>query len=707
MLNELSELAESLARIGIALPPNAPQVKRPARADAFWVRLDGRGEIGNVGHLSADRMAELWTIREGKQNSFPVIRFKEPARPTAASDPLREKLGRVEAADHRTRCALLAECLSSREPPALPGVERLWQRLKKKTNQLAGGVDPTDAQLGAWKALLERFSIAPASGVQFLEAVASSALDACSRGQLDCIGLLETLIVGKLERGQKGAGAGVPIFLDVEDFAEFQWPVAHPRMGEAVAAAMRRSAPASRWQGACALTGHVTSLETDLFPAPNLPVLGETYLLSMNQDARCQTRYGLTGTRVLPVSKDRANEVEQALKWVTHEDREGKTWRRVPGGRGASDLLLAYLPQRPEIDARLASLFSWSLTELERDPVAPATFEAACESVLRSLDAQKVTGASKVQLLVLGKVDPGRAQLVLSRELTVSRLTKAAEEWANVGCANLPRIVIDLSQARTAPRAMRPPVLFPDAPVRVLSRQWQRNASSLQKGPTCNLQEAFDLFLPPPEGCKRTALRLLRLALQRGTSLIAGVGGARALRGKRAFRSASARPEESCAELVTLLAVLLYRLHRTKEVYMSDGAYRLGELLALADSLHAEYCRVRRKGSYPPQLLGNALLPAAASNPVRAVARLSERLRVYQAWARTTQGDEIGLAKWLLGRLGEASRALHASGLSERLGDTGKAELLLGYLARPERVSTSGPAEATSTNDPNGDTDHV
>ena len=48
---------------------------------------------------------------------------------------------------------------------------------------------------------------------------------------------------------------------------------------------------------------------------------------------------------------------------------------------------------------------------------------------------------------------------------------------------------------------------------------------------------------------------------------------------------------------------------------MSDTAFLLGRLLALADTLHKEYCRRFRKGDVPLQLLGNALIPVAAANP--------------------------------------------------------------------------------------------
>jgi hypothetical protein len=286
----------------------------------------------------------------------------------------------------------------------------------------------------------------------------------------------------------------------------------------------------------------------------------------------------------------------------------------------------------------------------------------------------------------LRKVDLGRAQVLLTRELSVDRLSAASENWIAHCCRNHPPIGMSLP-TRKGEKAVwaQPPTLFPDEPVRLLCRQWQQRGTEWQQAPSCTLQDALDLFLPPATGGRSTAAAVLRLALQRGAPLLGGLRQeeVRVESQHRRLRGRERRSEG--LKLVSLFGILLYRLDRLKEVYMHDAAYKLGELLALADTLHSEYCRIRRKGSYPPQLVGNALLPAAAGNPSRTLARLADRLRIYQAWARTAQGD-VALAKWTLGRCGEVSRTLHETGFPDHLDDTGKAELLLGYLARPEKT---------------------
>ena len=123
---------------------------------------------------------------------------------------------------------------------------------------------------------------------------------------------------------------------------------------------------------------------------------------------------------------------------------------------------------------------------------------------------------------------------------------------------------------------------------------------------------------------------------------------------------------------------------------MKNSGYYIGRLLSLADLLHEQYCiHVRNGGDItnglPPQLLGNSLMRGAMDNPVQALARLQERLTVYSAWARKEQGERSKLAKWAMGEMGRVSETLSELELPTRTNDMMKAEILLGYLAKPEK----------------------
>ncbi len=118
---------------------------------------------------------------------------------------------------------------------------------------------------------------------------------------------------------------------------------------------------------------------------------------------------------------------------------------------------------------------------------------------------------------------------------------------------------------------------------------------------------------------------------------------------------------------------------------MTSPAFLVGMLLNLADRLHLEYCNGVRKGSVPPQLVGNALMATALETPEKALAMLSQRVLPYQAWARTVKvGDRIGLIKTFLKQLSDVSKQLEEASLPQRSGDADKAQMLLGYLSRIE-----------------------
>jgi hypothetical protein len=75
-------------------------------------------------------------------------------------------------------------------------------------------------------------------------------------------------------------------------------------------------------------------------------------------------------------------------------------------------------------------------------------------------------------------------------------------------------------------------------------------------------------------------------------------------------------------------------------------------------------------------------MPTAVADPSKGLARVRERIRVYQAWARGKNGTP--LARWSLGEMGGIANELTGKLPRRRLNDPEQAELLLGYLAKSE-----------------------
>jgi hypothetical protein len=172
---------------------------------------------------------------------------------------------------------------------------------------------------------------------------------------------------------------------------------------------------------------------------------------------------------------------------------------------------------------------------------------------------------------------------------------------------------------------------------------------------------------------------------------------------------------------IAWIGTLLHILERPKEIYMSDTAFRLGQLLSAADAVHIGYCADLRSGDVPPTLLGNAVFAIAGRDPVRALDVLQGRWKPYGAWAR--RGDQVTkkateklkknkddqLAWDMLRGLSQARLAgpLCAE-LQTALGETPvdnrfRAELLLGYVAGLERSPKPSDEGTTASSDNGGE----
>jgi hypothetical protein len=191
--------------------------------------------------------------------------------------------------------------------------------------------------------------------------------------------------------------------------------------------------------------------------------------------------------------------------------------------------------------------------------------------------------------------------------------------------------------------------------------------------------------------------RVLRLVLHRRAMLVRGT--THALR--RGFDFAKHYDRYDTLQTITLLGVLLYKLDRKKEVYMKEAAFKLGQLLAAVDIVHAGYCADVRGGDVPPSLLGNQVFAMAQTSPNKALATLCRRWKPYDGWAKKA-GRESNRAEALIAsrekeeqqrgwdikkalryarEMGPLAAELAPALEGCRVDDIFLAELLLGYIA--------------------------
>ncbi|MCL5744231.1 MAG: hypothetical protein M1541_09955 [Acidobacteria bacterium] len=363
---------------------------------------------------------------------------------------------------------------------------------------------------------------------------------------------------------------------------------------------------------------------------------------------------------------------------LTTPDREGKNWKRIPGTtRKKFNLLLVYLEPSPLLDAEIAEMFSGP-DESDR------LYTTLCTEVCEALRGRTGKDSDLLHLFVLNKIDPGRVQVDLNDTFTAEQVIRGGWEWQQ-GARNRPALPLKGDDYVPAPAEV----------MRCLQMMWERGGASYSEAPGCHLTDVYNVLIAGRQGAKDSAKALLKITLQRTVDLLIAIGHAGHRGGKDAWKSISREAGRNPVIAASLLGITLSKLNETKENYMQEPAYLIGRFLSLADTLHAEYSKGVRKGDMPPQLLGNALIPTAISDPNKGLARMLQRIRVYQAWARGKKGT--GLARWSCSEMGKIANEVAAKLPGHRFNEAEQAQLLLGYLARAEstqdKVSEEGVAQ--------------
>ena len=683
MLAELQTLSASLRRFGLNPPAAHPWVKPLEKGDFVIANLDAACGVREVEFRSSSEGAVIRKIQKDNFNSFPATKLDSPMLSVAADHPKRAELTRPDLSGS-ARAAIL-ESLCSEAPFSAGRAEgrRLRIRLQEFARELRPLFLERPAEGPAVPLLLERLAGCEINPDEFLKQIVRCAIAAVERGEDPK--LAEQLLIGTLKSKNRGIEQRkITLVLDIargpeDDFAR----VANLKMEalyHRVLLAQERGAP----DGICALTGVRQQIEHDTLPSVKLPEIENTILLSMNPETPCHDRYGRTGADIFPIGKDTAADLYKSAVWITAPERKRKTWAPVPRNDGPrNDLLIAYVDSQPESPAEIAGI----LTDVELE----GQFESEAESVIAALDAQRtIWKGAFFHTLVLRRISKGQVQVELNRQYRVERLRSAVVEW-RAASANVPQFGIYSPKGKGQPaRFLTTRTPYPGEVVRATRSFWIRNGEERQWAIGCDLSTVYDVFLGEDAVSEGAARILLSLLICRSSALLLRCGEQFHRHGP-IVRDLAVSAREPAVAAVTILGIALHKLGRYKEKYMSQPAFLVGRMLALADVLHAQYCTVVRGDNLPPQLLGNQHFALASDRPGRALAVLGERLRIYQGWAATAKVKPdspepvqrgIRIGKWALARMGEVTRQLEGRVPGGSFDDAGKAEMLLGYLSR-------------------------
>ncbi len=698
MLNETYTLLKALESCGQTFESLPPTQLQEINKPGFILRLDENAKPISIRDFDP-RTRKLWRLKLSNKCIFPEMSFSVPFFTPSDND--------TEWAGQSQRGRSVSGCLS-----LLERAVREWPvaAVVKKKQQTVATTELIDALVKTPRKLLKHFAAASDEDSAFLRHIrmlAGLQLDtACAESLLRSIGqaLIDGLRTGTLGDAKLvhqcivGGNKGVKtlFWVDSHDPAFSSYTEMLPIITRVLRRCLDKGEGARPRHGRCALSGDAdVSLVTTKFPAVKLPLFKEeTVILTKNDVARCNYRYGICGTASYPVSSELAENLAKALGQLTSDQRRGKTWCGVPSGRfrtaqgkkrSKRDIFIAYLESMPELDAQTAAMLAGFEQDFpEPTGAADASFEAVTQTVFRAIESQRAPAdASRhIRCMLIREVDKGRRQIVCAERFTAEDLWDAAKGWQD-GARNIPaiRLPVRLANANT-PHFRPPPTPFLTEVVALLQFQWLRNGTKQQECIGIDLGEALDVFVNRDKRAV-TARRILALTIERCSPLLVEVGHFMHDRDRRTGTDLQPSDPQfrAAATCIPLLGILLHSSHIRKETYMNAIPYHLGRLLTAVDVLYREYSRLEREERKPSRLLGSSLVSAMADSPARTLSMLTDRLPLYVEWARKTNSKEALAGVSLCAQASAAISTAQSTPADQPLTDTERAQLLLGYLA--------------------------
>ena len=571
MLSEAYDLRRSLDEAGFDVPVNHPDVKRPGKNPGYLVYLRDNGPLQIVEEVDRESMGQLWYHREGNANAFPVVKIQHALLSVPIDDPLREKIDALKKTEQTQRRKLLREAIDNREFQLPAHDEQTWNRLRNKGLDWLNIFAEADDQYLALPCMLRRFVESMTSPADFLRHLCQLIVQRLEQGHLQEVTLAQKLLVGvpDKKRPDKPAKAEVPVVFDVEE-TNYHVLVADPKMGSYVSRRFR-AIEINDPDGICALTGEPQLLLKRRFPEPNLDALGETKLFSKNKDTPCEFRYiknladWKDASKSFPVGQKIAADIADGLSALTVRVLRGKTWRMVANGkwegsgrnkREKKDLLLVYCEAQPVISDEAADTFGSDEKE-KRDQ-----FENDAKALCRALDGIiKHRPQSRLHLLLIGKADKEKKQILMHMAIAPQEMLDAAERWQQWVLKNLPTVTLTFPPEKRGQKAVerQPLPPYPDRVVRLLSSKWVRGGTDELKLDGPAFRQILDIMLLSPGKCEEAAKNLLYLTIQRIGPLLVGVAAAFHSGEKEQIEKFKPVARQAALHAVALLGILLGR----------------------------------------------------------------------------------------------------------------------------------------------------
>ena len=344
--------------------------------------------------------------------------------------------------------------------------------------------------------------------------------------------------------------------------------------------------------------------DEDKLPEVKLPFIGRVILRAMNSESPCQYRYGTIDATSFRIGADSRKRVKGALEWLS-----GRSGRRDMGTCRWERTDFAYPAVIPKTPLKLAPSWGPKADDTE------ARFENYAKDVvdcLKGLRLRLRISSFGFFLSVKWIIPAHKTKVVFHRNYSAQRLADAAKEWQQ-GCANIPAIRIKAwGEEKGETVVADPETPFPLQIAECLNRVWKLEGTSEYEVNSIPKSAGIELLLDEEAAFTEGAAFVGRgiAERQRAVSFMGNI-----LHRNEVIKLNGFNKHKQL--MPAIMGLLLWKLGIGKESYMNDPPYLVGRMLKLADDLHALYCKEVRKNNLPPQLLGNALMVAPLTAPLR------------------------------------------------------------------------------------------
>ena len=725
-------MLDGLEALNIDIAPTHKTLTKAGGQEAVRVLLNRDDNdkvfISRLEYMDRDDIDAIWVLGDGNKNHFPDIKLTRPLRPTGNNfysnylkgKPLKsaEQISEELIAKLKDKKSLyteknriLLQVLPSEDKVNFSGIfpgEGYRQKIQDRYELLSSS---SNSKVLNAATIFELFVNFDEDGHSFLKALDTAIVTMLTESIVEenCAKLLLTILYGNKEVKatgdlQDGANDRVKLVIDYQPDANIDIYASNANYyKDAISGHLvnldNQSTDTNTTKNnlLCPIYGNTSTLVEKTFPK----IKTNTLLGNITPYARFDNsgskltvqRYHRSGTDSYTVDKAFSNKLDSLVNRLTSQENRDKTWRPIASENpDQNDVLIAFCHEDSSFPVlKLLTENDWWKNE-ELEDYIDSTRE-----VISLIKAKSIKPNGLTSFIILRKVDTANQKVIFSARHTISELEAASIKW-QLATSNTPSFKLPVFIDKK-PKYVAPWSLSPEQLVRLSKHTYDRDGE-LSKAyvPAISFAQTMRLFFEQGSHPETLATQLLYKVCQQTQWLFNLCATHETLSVLNKSGKSVIEENKNALMYTTLISLLLYKVNRTKELYMKSLSYQLGQFCAAMNELHLGYCESERGGSIPSTLLGSSAYSIALKSPSRALNYLGTRLAPYQTWVQKQKLSKSDDGKYKQNAINQAVFASnwmrsHAEDLNiafseqgEEISSTHTAELMLGYLAGREFI---------------------